>query len=50
MEFFVGEEEVRRLEGRVRERGGGEVDLLACNFEVRVCFGVAVCAETDDGD
>lgn len=34
VEFFVGEEEVRRLEGRVRERGKGEVDLLACNFKV----------------
>lgn len=39
VEFFVGEEEVRRLERRVGERGRGEVDLLACNFKVRSGLG-----------
>lgn len=43
VEFFVGQEEVRRLEVRVREwevrNGGGQVDLLACNFKVgQGCF------------
>lgn len=40
VEFFVGEEEVRRLERRVGERGRGEVDLLACNYKVRALLSV----------
>lgn len=36
VEFFVSEEEVRRLEAKVREkvREGEAVDFLACNFKV----------------
>lgn len=34
VEFFAGEEEVRRLEKWVKEKGSGLIDVMAANNEV----------------